>query len=67
MGSSALKAVCIDCARPAALARWWAETLGYHVREYRDQDLAGIRAGGGGDSGGGRAVVAASDPTGAGS
>jgi hypothetical protein len=44
MASSALKAVCIDCAHPAPLARWWATTLGYHVREYSDQDLAALRA-----------------------
>ncbi len=40
---SALKAVCIDCADPASLARWWAPVLGYHVRDYTDGDLADLR------------------------
>jgi len=44
MGSSALKAVCFDCAHPASLARWWAETLGYRVRDYGEADLAQLRA-----------------------
>jgi hypothetical protein len=37
---SVLKAVCIDCAHPASLARWWAQTLGYRVRPYSGDDLA---------------------------
>ncbi len=41
---SALKAVCFDCVHPASLARWWAETLGYRVRDYTDDDLAQLRA-----------------------
>jgi Glyoxalase-like domain len=44
MSSSALKAVCFDCAQPAPLARWWAKTLGYHVRPYTEDDLAQLRA-----------------------
>jgi hypothetical protein len=46
MANGALKAVCIDCAKPASLAQWWAETLGYHVRPYDDDDLAQLRAAG---------------------
>src|SRR5689334_4675100 len=44
MGSSALKAICFDCAQPATLARWWAQTLGYRVREYRAEDVEQLRA-----------------------
>jgi hypothetical protein len=43
MAEHALKAVCFDCAHPGSLARWWAETLGYHVRPYGDDDLAKLR------------------------
>jgi hypothetical protein len=39
----ALKAVCFDCTDAAPLARWWAETLGYHVRDYSADDLARLR------------------------
>jgi hypothetical protein len=34
-----LKAVCIDCARPPELARWWADVLGWQVRPYTEEDL----------------------------
>jgi hypothetical protein len=43
MTRHALKAVCIDCTDAASLASWWAETLGYHVRDYRAEDLARLR------------------------
>ena len=43
MPSIGLKAVCFDCAHPAPLARWWAETLGYHLRPYGEEDLASLR------------------------
>jgi hypothetical protein len=41
---SRLKDVCFDCAHASALAHWWAETLGYRVRPYTDEDLAGLQA-----------------------
>lgn len=41
---SRLKDICIDCADPWTLARWWAETLGYQVRPHRAEDLAALRA-----------------------
>jgi hypothetical protein len=44
MARHALKAICFDCADPASLARWWAETLGYRVRDYTADDLAQLQA-----------------------
>jgi Glyoxalase-like domain len=41
---SHLKDVVVDCADASALAHWWAETLGYRVRPYTDDDLAQLRA-----------------------
>ena len=41
---SRLKAVCIDCAHPHALARWWAPVLGYVVRRYTDEDVEWLRS-----------------------
>ncbi|HVB27897.1 MAG TPA: VOC family protein [Mycobacteriales bacterium] len=38
--------MCIDCARPAALARWWAELLGWRVRAYDEEELARLHAAG---------------------
>jgi hypothetical protein len=38
--------ICFDCERPAPLARFWAEAVGYHVREYTEADLASLRAAG---------------------
>ena len=41
---SRLHGVVFDCKHPASLARWWAETLGYRVRPYSEDDLASLRA-----------------------
>ena len=41
---SRLKAVCLDCAHPHALARWWAPVLGYTLRPYTDDDMEELRA-----------------------
>jgi predicted enzyme related to lactoylglutathione lyase len=38
-----IRSIVFDCARPSALARFWAEVLGYRVREYSEQDLAWLR------------------------
>jgi len=35
-----------DCARPAALARFWAAALGYGIRAYTEEDVAALRAAG---------------------
>ena len=35
-----LRSICIDCAHPASLARFWAAALGWTVRPYDDDDLA---------------------------
>jgi hypothetical protein len=37
--TSRLKAICLDCRSPAALAPFWAEVLGYTVRPYGAEDL----------------------------
>ena len=34
-----LRSVVIDCHHPAALARFWAEALGWTVRPYDEEDL----------------------------
>jgi hypothetical protein len=39
-----LRSIVFDCRRPAALARFWAEALGYSVRPYRDEDIEWLRA-----------------------
>jgi hypothetical protein len=44
MSASRLRSVVIDCARPIALARFWAVALGYRVRPHSDADLAELRA-----------------------
>jgi hypothetical protein len=41
-----LRSIVIDCARPAALARFWADVLGYTVRPYDEAALARLRAAG---------------------
>jgi hypothetical protein len=38
--------ICFDCARPAALARFWAAALGYRVRPYSERELEALRAAG---------------------
>jgi Glyoxalase-like domain len=35
-----LRSICIDCAHPPTLARFWAAALGWTVRPYDDDDLA---------------------------
>jgi Glyoxalase-like domain len=35
-----LRSVCVDCAHPAPLARFWAAALGWTVRPYSDEDVA---------------------------
>jgi hypothetical protein len=34
-----LRSIVFDCERPAALARFWADALGYEVRPYSREDL----------------------------
>jgi hypothetical protein len=46
MERSRLRSVVFDCARPAALARFWAEILGYRLRPYDEAELARLRAAG---------------------
>jgi hypothetical protein len=41
---SRLRDVVIDCARPSALARFWAEVLDYRVRAYDDAEIARLRS-----------------------
>jgi hypothetical protein len=40
---SRLKDICIDCADPWSLARWWAEVLDYRVRPHTIEDLDALR------------------------
>ena len=39
-----VKSITFDCARPAALARFWAAALGYSVRPYDAGEIARLRA-----------------------
>ena len=41
---SRLRDIVVDCARPSALAAFWAEVLGYQVRPYGDAEIARLRA-----------------------
>ena len=41
-----LRSIVFDCARPAALARFWADVLGYTVRPYDEAALARLREAG---------------------
>lgn len=45
-GSMAIiRDIVVDCARPSAVARFWAAVLdGYHVAAYDDDELARLRA-----------------------
>ncbi len=43
MIASHLRSVVFDCHQPAALARFWAETLGYSVRRYDGEDIARLQ------------------------
>lgn len=39
-----LRSVCVDCAHPASLARFWADALGWTVRPYDTDDLEWLAA-----------------------
>jgi hypothetical protein len=39
-----LRSVCVDCAHPAVLARFWAGALGWTVRPYDDEDIAWLES-----------------------
>jgi glyoxalase superfamily protein len=41
---SRLKAICVDCVEPWALAHWWADVLDYRVRPHTAEDLEALRA-----------------------
>ena len=40
---SRLHGLVFDCRHPMSLARWWAETLGYELRPYDEDDLQWLR------------------------
>jgi hypothetical protein len=43
-GDPGLRSIVFDCAHPAPLARWWAETIpGYQVRQYTEEALQWLR------------------------
>src|SRR3954464_15645267 len=46
MPRSRLKDIVVDCARPSALAAFWAEVLGYRVGPYDDDEIARLKAAG---------------------
>src|SRR3954465_12103409 len=46
MPRSRLKDIVVDCARPSALAAFWAEVLGYRVAPYDDDEIARLKAAG---------------------
>ena len=46
MERSRLRSIVFDCARPAPLARFWADILGYRVRPYDEAERARLRAAG---------------------
>jgi hypothetical protein len=43
---SRLRDIVIDCARPSALAAFWAEVLGYRVAPYDEVEIARLKAAG---------------------
>jgi hypothetical protein len=46
-GMASLRDIVVDCAHPAALARFWAAALdGYEVAPYDEQELARLRSAG---------------------
>ena len=46
-GMASLRDIVVDCAHPAALARFWAAALdGYAVAPYDEQELARLRSAG---------------------
>ena len=46
MERSRLRSIVFDCARPAPLARFWAEVLGYRRRPHDEAERARLRAAG---------------------
>ncbi len=46
MRRSRLKDIVVDCARPSALAAFWATVLDYRVAPYDDAEIARLRAAG---------------------
>lgn len=46
MRRSRLKDIVVDCARPSALATFWATVLDYQVAPYDDAEIARLRAAG---------------------
>jgi len=44
MALSRLHSIVVDCARPAALARFWAAALGYTVRPYDQAEIDRLAA-----------------------
>ena len=46
MQRSRLKDIVVDCARPSALAAFWATVLDYQVAPYDDAEIARLRAAG---------------------
>jgi len=46
MPRSRLRDIVVDCARPSALAAFWAEVLGYQVAPYDDDEIARLKAAG---------------------
>jgi hypothetical protein len=39
-GRPGLRSIVVDCTQPAALARFWAQALGWRVRAYTPEDIA---------------------------
>ena len=46
MSESRLRSIVFDCARPSALALFWAAALGYTVRPYDQAEIDRLRAAG---------------------
>jgi predicted enzyme related to lactoylglutathione lyase len=46
MARSRLRDIVVDCARPSALAAFWAEVLDYQIRPYDDAEIARLKAAG---------------------
>jgi len=44
VATSRLHSIVFDCARPAALARFWAAALGYAVRPYDQEEIDRLAA-----------------------
>ena len=43
MAARRLRSIVVDCAKPAALARFWAAVLEYRVRPYGEADIEQLR------------------------